>query len=81
MESGVEDGEGTRVDDHERRHVAVAAVVGGVAEDGDAGAGGGGSGRERGDEGGRAGPGREGAAAEAAEGCRSEERRVGKECV
>jgi hypothetical protein len=56
----VEDDEGTRVDDHERRHVALAdAVVGGVAEDRDAGVGGGGSGRERGDEGGRAGPGRE----------------------
>jgi len=43
MESGVEDGEGTRVDDHDSRHVAVAAVIGGVAEDRDAGAGGGGS--------------------------------------
>lgn len=52
MEGGVEDGEGTRVDNDESRHLAVAAaVVGGVAEDRDAGVGGGG-GRERGDQGG-----------------------------
>lgn len=52
MEGGVENGKGTRVDDHESRHMAVAAaVVGGVAQDRDAGVGGGG-GRKHGHEGG-----------------------------
>lgn len=46
MECGLENGEGTRVDDENRHLAMAAAVVGSVAEDRNAGVGGGGR-RER----------------------------------